>query len=245
MTSLNRGIQVNGQGRTSKSPSLVFGSLLAGTLPSGFSLAPETAAELAKYDGSLSFRLGEISDESARALSSFDGVYLQILGPAVEKLTPDAAAALAKTPAKLMLPVRELDSVPLAERFAWQYHRSFYAMESISKEAIPALVKYQQIFDVRKIAVLDSPELARRFVEGGPSGGVTLPALTSLSLEAAEILAAGTKPLYLGLTVLDSPEVARALTKVREGRETTATAGYHARSHRDLEGSQVDRNATD
>ncbi|QDU92404.1 hypothetical protein [Lignipirellula cremea] len=215
--SLNRGIQVNGQGRTSKSPSLVFGTLLAGSLPSGFSLSPETAVELAKYDGSLSFRLGELPDESARALSSFDGVYLEILGPAVEQLTPDAAAALAKTPATLQLPVRELDSVPLAERFAWQYSRSFYAMESISKEAIPALVKYRQIFDVRKIEVLDSPELARRFVEGGSSGGVTLPALTSLSLEAAEILAAGSKSSYLGLTVLDSSAVATALSKAEKG----------------------------
>jgi hypothetical protein len=55
-------------------------------------------------------------------------------------------------------------------------------------------------------------------VEGTTSGtGITLPALSTLSTEAAEILGAGSKPLYLGLTVLDSPEVARALAKSQPG----------------------------
>jgi len=64
--------------------------------------------------------------------------------------------------------------------------------------------------------VLDSPEMARRFVEGVTgAGSVTLPSLSTITPEAAEILAAGSKPLSIGLTVLDSPEVARALAKSR------------------------------
>jgi hypothetical protein len=215
VNALNQGIQVNGQARISKSPVLQFGGLDGG-LPGEFTLSPETAAELAKYDGPLSLHgLRELSDESARALSSFSGVYLSILGSAAYRLTPNAAAALAKTPATLKLPLRELDSVPLAERFAWQSNRSFYDLERISKEAIPSLVKYQQIFDVRKIAVLDSPELARRFLQN--SWGPTLPALTSISPEAAEIVATSSRSTLLGLTVLDSPAVATALTKAPAG----------------------------
>ena len=105
--------------------------------------------------------------------------------------------------------------MPLAERFAWQYSRSFYDLERISKESIPSLVKYQGIFDVRKIAVLESPELARRFLQN--SWGPTLPALTSISPEAAEIVATSSKSMLLGLTTLDSPAVATALAKAPAG----------------------------
>jgi hypothetical protein len=68
------------------------------------------------------------------------------------------------------------------------------------------------------LTVLDSPELARRFVEGvTTSNAINLPALAKLSPEAAEILGAGSKSMYLGLTVLDSSAVVRALSKSRQG----------------------------
>jgi hypothetical protein len=56
--------------------------------------------------------------------------------------------------------------------------------------------------------------MAKRFVEGTTGGGaITLPALSVISNEAADILAAGDKPIYLGLTVLESADVARALSQ--------------------------------
>jgi hypothetical protein len=210
----NRGTQVDGQQRLSRSPTLGFGEINA-TIPGGFTLSPETATELARYDGSLWLGLDELSGDSARPLSQFGGVLLQIGGPATDSLAPDAAEALAKTPATLLLPLRELDSVPLAERFAWQYLRSFDKLESISPEAITALVNYQQIFDVRKIAVLDSPELASRFLRN--SWGPTLPALTRISPQAAEIVASSPNEILLGLTVIDSPAVATALATSQAG----------------------------
>jgi hypothetical protein len=210
----NRGTQVDGQQRLSRSPTLGFGEVNA-AIPGGFTLSPETATELARYDGSLSLGLDELSGDSARALSQFGGVYLQIGGPATDSLAPDAAEALAKTPATLLLPLRELDSVPLAARFASQHTRSFHRLESISPEAITALVNYQQRFDVRKIAVLDSPELASRFLRN--NWGPTLPALTRISPQAAEIVASSPNEILLGLTVIDSPAVATALATSQAG----------------------------
>jgi hypothetical protein len=60
--------------------------------------------------------------------------------------------------------------------------------------------------------------MARRFVEGvTTASSITLPALSTVTPEAAEILGAGSKSMYLGLTVLDSPAVARALSKPQWG----------------------------
>jgi hypothetical protein len=79
---------------------------------------------------------------------------------------------------------------------------------------LPYPSQHKQFFDLRALSTLESPEMARRFVEGTTSGSsITLPALSTLSPETAGILASGSKPLYLGLTVIDSPAVAVALAK--------------------------------
>jgi hypothetical protein len=219
VNSLNRGVLDLGYTKLSNSPKLYFGGDF-GFPSSGFSsLSPELAMELAKYEGVLAIQgLGELPDESAAALASFSGPYLILSGPGAEQLSPAAAASLAKTPGVLQIQLRHLDSVPLAERFARQIHWTLSNLETVSNEAAPALSEYQQFFNLRALTVLESPELARRFVEGTTAGhSITLPALSTLSPEAAEILAAGSKPLHLGLTVLDSPAVARALAKSRSG----------------------------
>ena len=217
--SLNRGVQdLGGFSRLSGSPKLYFGGDLA--FPAGGFpvLAPEVAIELAKYDGILAIQgLGELPAESAAALASFQGPYLILSGPGVEKLSPEAAASLAMVPGVLQIQLRELDSVPLAQRFARQTNWTLTNLETVSKDAAAALSLYRQFFNLRALTVLDSPELARRFVSDGSAGGITLPALSKLTPEAAEILAAGSKPLYLGLTVLDSPVVARALAGSKPG----------------------------
>jgi hypothetical protein len=139
-------------------------------------------------------------------------------GPAVERLSPEAAASLAKVEAVLQIPLRHLNSKPLAERFAQQSSSTLYNLETVSREAAPALTQYSSFFDLRALTVLDSPEMARRFVEGvTTASSITLPALSTLSPEAAEVLGEGSKAMYLGLTVLDSPAVARALSKSRQG----------------------------
>ncbi len=218
--SLNRGVKDLGYTRISNSPKLYFGGDF-GFPASGFAtLSPELAVELAKYEGFLAIQgLGELPDESASALASFPGPYLILSGPATQKLSPKAAESLAKVPGNLLLEqLRDLESVPLAQRFARQINWTLSNLENVSKEAAPALSQYKQFFNLRALTVLDSPEMARRFVEGTTSGtGITLPSLATLSPQAAEILAGGSKSLYLGLTVLDSPEVARALAKSRPG----------------------------
>jgi hypothetical protein len=182
-------------------------------------LPPELAKELAEYEGILEFQgLGELPAESAAALASFPGAYLVLSGPAAEKLSPEAAASLAEIPGTLQIPLRELDSVPLAQRFARQSRWTLFNLETVSREAAPALSRYKPFLNLRALTVLDSPEMAKRLVEGTtPGSSITLPALSNLSPEAAEILGAGSKSIYLGLTVLDSPAVATALSKSRQG----------------------------
>jgi hypothetical protein len=215
VTSLNRGFrEVPSVNKFSNSPRLSFGSVSSGFA----SLSPALATELAKYEGNLTIEgLGELPDESAAALASFPGPYLNLSGPAAEKFSPAAAASLAKASAILHIPLRHLDSKPLAERFVRQRGNStFYNLETVSREAAQALIQYNSFFDLRALTVLDSPEMARRFVDGLTGGNsITLPALSVLSPEAAEILASGSKTLYLGLTVIDSPAVARALAGSR------------------------------
>jgi hypothetical protein len=218
--SLNRGVLTRGANvRFVKSPRLVFGGKLGRPI-SGFPrLSPELAKELAEYEGILEFQgLGELPAESAAALASFPGAYLVLSGPAAEKLSPEAAASLAEIPGTLQIPLRELDSVPLAQRFARQSRWTLFNLETVSREAAPALSRYKPFLNLRALTVLDSPEMARRLVEGTtPANSITLPALSTLSPEAAEILGAGSKSIYLGLTVLDSPAVATALSKSRQG----------------------------
>jgi len=219
VASLNRGVETVGNSnvRISKSPKLYFGGDF-GFPAGGFkTLSPELAVELAKYEGILAIQgLCELPDEAAAALASFPGPYLILSGPAAEKLSPAAAASLAKIPGVLQIQLRELDSVMLAERFARQINWTLFKLETVSKGAAPALSQYQQFFDVRSLTVLDSPEMAWRFVQGTTGGNsITLPTLTRLSAQCAEILASGDKPLHLGLTVIDSSEVARALARSR------------------------------
>jgi len=219
VASLNRGVESLGNNnvRISKSPKLYFGGDF-GFPAAGFkTLPPKVAVELAKYEGILAIQgLGELPDESAAALASFPGPYLILSGPAAEKLSPAAAASLAKIPGVLQIQLRELDSVTLAERFARQINWTLSKLEIVSNEAAPALSQYQQFFEVRSLTVLDSPAMARRFVQGTTGGNsITLPALSKLSPQCAEILATGDKPLYLGLTVIESSGVARALAQSR------------------------------
>lgn len=215
VNSLNRGYTYRGDIRLSNSPKIYFGGDL-GFSGSGFgTLLPEVATELARYEGTLAFQgLDELPDASAEALASFSGPYLILSGPGAETLSPAAAESLARLPAILQMPLRHLDSVPLAERFSRQISWTLSNLETVSAPAARALTQYRQFFDVRALTTLESPEMARRFTDGTTGGSsITLPALSTLSPEAAEILASGSKPLYLGLTVIDSPAVALALAK--------------------------------
>lgn len=218
--SLNRGVQDLGHTRISKSPKLYLGADIASHGAGFNTLSPEVAAELAKYEGILALGgLREISDEAAAAFESFPGPYLILSGPGTLKLSPKAAESLSKVPGVLRLEqLRELDSVPLAARFARQISWTLNNLETVSKEAAPPLSQYKQFFDLRMLTTLDSPEMARRFVEGTTGGSsITLPALTKLTPQTAEILGSGSKPLYLGLTYLDSPSIARSLVKAPRG----------------------------
>jgi len=214
VSSLNRGFRdVPSISKFSNSPKLSFGGI------SGFAtLSPALAVELAKYEGNLEIEgLGELPAESAAALASYPGPRLSLSGPVLERLSPQEAASLANASAEIHIPLRHLDSKPLADRLASQGGNSMlYNLETVSREAAPALIQYRSFFDLRALQVLDSPEMARRFVEGvTTASSVTLPALSTLTPEAAEVLASGSKSLSIGLTVLDSPETARALAKSR------------------------------
>ena len=214
VSSLNRGFRdVPSVSKFSNSPKLSFGRI------SGFAtLSPALAVELAKYEGNLEIEgLGELPAESAAALASYPGPRLSLSGPVLERLSPEAAASLANASAEIHIPLRHLDSKPLADRMATQRGNSMlYNLETVSREAAPALTQYRSFFDLRALKVLDSPEMARRFVEGvTTANSVTLPALSTITPQCAEVLASGSKSLSIGLTVLDSPETARALAKSR------------------------------
>jgi len=215
VNSLNRGYQDLGYTRLSNSPKIYFGGD-QGFPGSGFgTLWPEVAVELARYEGTLGFQgLGELPDASAEALASFPGPYLILSGPGAETLSPAAAESLARLPGVLQISLKHLVSVPLAERLARQTSWSLFNLETVSAPEARALTEYKQFFDLRALTTLESPEMARRFVEGITGGSsITLPALSTLSPDAAGILASGNKPHYLGLTVIDSPSVALALAK--------------------------------
>jgi hypothetical protein len=174
------------------------------------------AAELAQYQGRLSIAgLQELSPQAAAALVPFRGTRLELSGPATDKLSPETAAAFAKFPGTLDIPLRVLDSVPLAEKYARQSSRTLDELEGISPEAIPAYVRYNGFFTKRQLYALDSPTLAARLIQD--SSGQVLPSLRTITPAAAEVLATSSHAIYLGLTVLDDPAVARALIKSRKG----------------------------
>jgi hypothetical protein len=208
VAALNRGEEVRGWGGLDKSPQLFIG----GRGPSGVSppLTPALAAELAGYRGRLSIAgLRQLSPEAAVALVPYRGPSLDLAGPATDKLSPDTAAALAKFPGNLQMPLKVLDSVPLAEKFARQSQRTLDGLESISAEAIPAWVQYKGFFTLRQLTALDSPELAARLIQD--SSGQVLPSLRTISPAAAEVLGRSPNKIYLGLTALDDLNVAFAL----------------------------------
>ncbi len=208
VAALNRGEEVRGWGGLDKSPQLFIG----GRGPVGVSppLTPELAAELAKYRGRLSIAgLRTLSPQAAVALVPYRGPSLDLAGTATDKLSSETAAALATFPGNLQMPLKVLDSVPLAEKFARQSQRSLDGLESISADAIPAYVKYKGFFTLRQLTMLDSPELAARLIED--SSGQVLPSLQTITSAAAETLAKGPSKIYLGLTSLDDLNVAFAL----------------------------------
>lgn len=216
---LNRGTEVSVFGGLNQAPQLFLG----GRSPGGFSakgscppLTPELAAELAQYRGRLSIAgLQELSPQSAAALVSYRGPSLELSGPAMDRLTPETAAALAKFSGTLKMPLRVLDSVLLTEKFARQSSRTLDGLESISADAVPALIQYDGFFTLRQLPVLDSPALAARLIQD--SSGQVLPSLRTITPEAAEVLVTSPNAIYLGLAVLDDPAVALALIKSRKG----------------------------
>lgn len=217
--SLNRGTVIPSWGGLNKAPQLFIGGRnpsylsIKGSCPP---LTPELAAELAQYQGRLSIAgLQELSPQAAAALVPYRGTRLELSGPATDKLSPETAAALAKLPGTLDIPLRVLDSVPLAEKYARQSSRTLDGLEGISPEAIPAYVRYNGFFTKRQLYALDSPTLAARLIQD--SSGQVLPSLRTITPAAAEVLATSPHAIYLGLTVLDDPVVARALTKSRKG----------------------------
>lgn len=221
VSALNRGVTDRGMNRLrfSKSPKLFLGAEYRLVPLGAFRLSEETAIELGKYEGNLAIQgLAELTDEAANALASFPGPYLILSGPASETLSSSAAESLTRVPGVLQIELRVLDSPQLAARLANQINWTLNRCEIVSESAALPLSQYRQFFDLRLLTVLDSPDLARRFVDGTTTGSsITLPALEVLSPEAAEILARGSKPLYLGLTAIDSEAVARSLSNASGG----------------------------
>lgn len=221
ITGLNRGVVDLGSNhlRRSNSPKLYLGGDF-GFSGRGFPrLSPELAAELAKYEGILAIQgLRELPDDAATELASFPGPYLMLTGEAVQELSPVAAASLARIPGVLQIHLQRLDSLPLAQRFASQIQWTLNHLEIVTAESADALSQYKQFFDLRSLKVLESPVMARRFVDGTTAASsITLPALETLTPETAAILASGSKPLFLGLIVLDSSEIAEALSRATSG----------------------------
>jgi hypothetical protein len=220
---LNRGVQElrAAFGERVALPKLELGDDVAAPGDGLESLTPDVARQLARFEGSLTLAgLAELPDESAIALASYTGPYLTLSGPAVEQLSPTAAAALAEVPGVLRIALRHLDSVALARRFAGQLNWTLYDLESISAAAAAELIAYRPFFNLDALTSLETVELADRFVRGNTGGGrITLQALGNLSPAAAERLAQGSKTMLLGLTVLDDPATARALAGCSAGVE--------------------------
>ena len=213
VTSLNRGAEVPTWGGLDRAPQLFIGGRgLSGVSPP---LTVELAGELANYRGRLSIAgLRTLAPEAAAALVPYRGPFIELFGPATDRLSPETAAALATIPGNLTMPLRGIDSVALAEKFARQSSRTLDGLESISAAAIPACVAYKGFFTLRQLTVLDSPELAARLIQD--SSGQTLPSLQTITPAAAEVLITGRSDILLGLRSLDDPAVALTLTKAQK-----------------------------
>lgn len=213
VAALNRGEEVPVWGGLNRSPQVFIGGRAAcGVSPP---LTPVLAGELAKYRGRLSIAgLRELSPASAAALVPYRGPFIELSGPATDRLSPETAAALATLPGNLTMPLRVLDSVPLAGKFARQSSRTLDGLESVSAAAISACIAYKGFFTLRQLTALDSPELAARLIQD--SSGQTLPSLRTITPAAAEVLITGPSDILLGLHSLDDPAVAVTLTKAKK-----------------------------
>lgn len=219
VNALNRGTEVPTWGGLNQAPQLYLG----GRFPSGLansgsspSLSPELAAELGRYRGLLSIAsLQELTPDSAAALTAYSGPFLDLSGPAIDNLSVESAAELARYPGELRMPLRVLNSVPLAEKLARQRSRAFDELEVVADEVIPRMVSYNGFFTLRRLADLRSPELAKRLLQD--STGHVLPCLRTITPEAAAALAESRSTVYLGLRVLDDPAVARILAQAQKG----------------------------
>ena len=213
--SLNRGHETQvptGRG-LDRAPQLFLG----GRLPMAFGppLTAAVAAELAAYRGRLSIAgIRKLAPDAAAALAAYRGPMLDLAGPGLDALEPESAAAIAECPVTLNIDLRRLDSVPLALRLS-RSSDSHDHLEFISAEAMAAAVQKAGFFTLRRLPVLDSPQLAARLIQD--SSGQVLPSLQRISPAAAEVLVTSPHKVVLGLRVLDDPELATMLTKAGKG----------------------------
>ncbi len=213
VTALNRGEEVPTFGGLNRTPQLFIGGRgLAGIAPP---LTPALARELARYRGRLSIAglRGELSPEAAAALQAYRGPSIDLSGPAIDRLSPETAAELAKIPVKLDLPLRVLDSVPLAKKLAGQSSLSLNDLTVLSDEAAQALARHERDLSLNGLTTLSAE--AAKALSQHQALGLRLNGLTTLSEEAAKALAQYKGFLSLnGLTTL-SADAAKALAQYK------------------------------
>jgi len=233
VTALNRGEEVPTWGGLNRSPQLFIGGRgLAGISPP---LTPALARELARYRGRLSIAglRGELSPEAAAALQAYRGPFIGLSGPAIDRPSPETAAELAKIPVKLDLPLRVLDSVPLAEKLAGQSSLSLNDLTVLSDEAAKALARHTRDLSLNGLTTL-SAEAAKALARHQAALGLRLNGLTTLSEEAAKALAEYKGFLSLnGLTKLPA-DAAKALAQHEGGLSLTGLTTLSAEAARAL-----------
>ncbi len=211
VTALNRGEEVPTFGGLNRTPQLFIGGRgLAGIAPP---LTPALARELARYRGRLSIAglRGELSPEAAAALQAYRGPSIDLSGPAIDRLSPETAAELAKIPVKLDLPLRVLDSVPLAKKLAGQSSLSLNDLTVLSDEAAQALARHERDLSLNGLTTLSAE--AAKALSQHQALGLRLNGLTTLSEEVAKALAQSKGFLSLnGLTKLPD-DAAQALAQ--------------------------------
>jgi len=194
------------------------------TLDKVGSLSPEAAAELVKPKRQLSLNgLTELSPEIAAILArhpaagGFGSADLRLNG--LKGLSPEAAEALAAHEGKVLLyGLERLDSVPLARKLARQWGELRLGVTQLSPEIAAELAKHRGTEEDKT-----RPGLVLRRQDGAASV-LRLDNIRSLSVEAAEALAAHEGVLVLnGLESL-VPAVAAALAR-RTGNAKTNRPG--------------------
>jgi len=233
VTALNRGEEVPSWGGLNRSPQLYIGGRgLAVIAPP---LTPALARELARYRGRLSIvgLRGELSPEAAAALQAYRGPSIVFSGPAIDRPSPETAVELAKIPVKLDLPLRVLDSVPLAEKLAGQSSLSLNDLTVLSDEAAKALARHTRDLSLNGLTTL-SAEAAKALARHQAALGLRLNGLTTLSEEAAKALAQYKGFLSLnGLTKLPA-DAAKALAQHEGGLSLTGLTTLSAEAARAL-----------